>query len=390
MKKDKGKSKFEIFVDKYYMLVATLVFAVCVAVVFAVVFNIARAKEEKERKEKMQSEIGMLAPDGRDYALEKDAHPEINEVITRYHKALAEDDEDTISDILVYVSQNDLDSIAVKSEYIDSYDDIVCYTQKAEADGAYYVYVQYNLKLKDFDTKLPGLIGFYYCPDEEGNPKICRQSDISEDVISDFYAAYSRQEVQDLYNQVALAYNEALDKDEELKSYMDGFDDMVKQEMVKKIALRSATEEPSETSSEETSEPAEENTTDQVEPITTVNIRATASEKGESKGQVGPGTTLTRIEELINGWSHVIYNGEEGYIRSDYLKVVGSNTIEAGAKTVTVKEGVNIRNEASMDGSVIAMAEPGTKLELIEKMDNGWSKVKYNGQTAYVKSDYVE
>ena len=43
-----------------------------------------------------------------------------------------------------------------------------------------------------------------------------------------------------------------------------------------------------------------------------------------------------------------------------------------------------------MDGSVIAMAEPGTKLELIEKMDNGWSKVKYNGQTAYVKSDYVE
>ena len=196
--------------------------------------------------------------------------------------------------------------------------------------------------------------------------------------------------MQDLYNQVALAYNEALDKDEELKSYMDGFDDMVKQEMVKKIALRSATEEPSETSSEETSEPAEENTTDQVEPTTTVNIRATASEKGESKGQVGPGTTLTRIEELINGWSHVIYNGEEGYIRSDYLKVVGSNTIEAGAKTVTVKEGVNIRNEASMDGSVIAMAEPGTKLELIEKMDNGWSKVKYNGQTAYVKSDYVE
>ena len=389
-KEEKKAGGIKGFIDKHYLLTATFVFAVCVALVFVVVFNIAKAKEEKEKTEKAQVYMGEVAPDGRDYALECNAYPEINEVITRYHKALADYDEDTIKELLLYVNQNELDSINVKSNYIESYDDIICYTQEAEAEGAYYVYVQYNLKLKDYDTKLPGLIGLYYCPDENGNPKICRQSDVSEEVISDFYSAYSRQEVQDLYNQVALAYNEALDEDDALKTYMEGFDELVKQEMVRMIALRSATEEPSEPVSEEPSETEPENTTDLVEPTTTVNVRATASEKGDVKGQVGPGTQLTRVEELINGWSHIIFEGADGYIRTDFLTVVGSTEIEAGATTVTVKEGVNIRGDASLDSDVIAMAEPGTKLELIEKMDNGWCKVKYNGQTAYVKSDYVE
>ena len=51
---------------------------------------------------------------------------------------------------------------------------------------------------------------------------------------------------------------------------------------------------------------------------------------------------------------------------------------------------MNIRQKASTDGKIIAMVEAGTKLELIEKGSDGWTKVKYNGQTAYVKSEYVE
>jgi uncharacterized protein YraI len=32
----------------------------------------------------------------------------------------------------------------------------------------------------------------------------------------------------------------------------------------------------------------------------------------------------------------------------------------------------------------------GTKLELVMQQADGWCKVKYNGETGYVKSDYVE
>ena len=404
MAKKKGSKKiqnsekkgFQGFIDRYYFAVAAFVFAVSVGVVFLVVFNIANAREEKARKEQEMANIGELSADGRDYALEVNAHPEVNEVMEEYHKALADYDEEVIQKYLLYVNQNELDSIAVKSDYIESYDNLTCYTQKAEAEGAYYVYVSYDLKLNGYATKLPGTIGFYFCYDEAGNPKICRQSDISEDVITDFYVAFSKQDVQDLFNKTALAYNETLDPDEDLKAYMEGFDEQVKQEMVKRIALRAATETPSEEPVSETvsEEPSEENKSDVVEPTTAVNVRGSASEKGELKGQASQGMRLTRVEELINGWSHVIFNGADGYIKTEFLQVVSDETTGGNNETttgnyVTVKEGVNIRAEASKDSTAIAMADPGTKLELIEKKD-GWCKIKYNGQTAYVKAEYVE
>ena len=58
--------------------------------------------------------------------------------------------------------------------------------------------------------------------------------------------------------------------------------------------------------------------------------------------------------------------------------------------TVTVKENVRIRASASENGEKLGTAYVGEKLELIMKQADGWTKVKYNGRTAYVKSDYVE
>ena len=149
------KSGFAGFVDRYYFAVAGLVFAISVAITFLVVFRIANVRENKEKKEQEIANMGELSPDGRDYALEINAHPEVNEVMEEYHKALADYDEETIRKYLLYVNQNELDSIEVKSDYIDSYDNITCYTQKAEAEGAYYVYVSYDLKMKGYATKLP-------------------------------------------------------------------------------------------------------------------------------------------------------------------------------------------------------------------------------------------
>lgn len=391
MKKEKKlsvKEHIAAFVDEHFFLTATLVFAIIVAAVALIVFKAADIRDEKLRMTKEGKEEVELSPDGRDYALEKNAHPEVNEVMEEYFGALAVYDGSVIEKYLLNVNQNELAKIEVMSDYIERYDNIVCYTQKAEAEGAYYVHVYYDLKMKGYDAKLPGVYGFYFCPDEAGNPKICKENDVK--VMKDFYVAFSKQEVQDLYNSTALSYNEILDGDEKLKAFMQGFDDMVNEEMAVRLAQIKATEQPSEEPSEEPSEP-EETGPVFVEPTTTVNVRASASEKGEIKGQVGPGTKLERVEELLNGWSHVKYNGGDGYIRSDYLKVVDDGTgSDPGTKYVTAKEGVNIREKASTDGKIIAMVEAGTKLEFVEKGSDGWTKVKYNGQTAYVKSEYVE
>ena len=104
--------------------------------------------------------------------------------------------------------------------------------------------------------------------------------------------------------------------------------------------------------------------------------------------------------------------GKEAYIKSDYLEasaeeiIVADNASEEGdgnedsnsetaenvnvSGKVTVKENVRVRDAASEDGNKLGTVYVGDKLDFVEKMSNGWTKIKYNGKIAYVKSDYVE
>ena len=391
------------FIVKHSLITATTLFAVVVAVVALVVFSVSNketsvsgeqvnniSSEEIPSEESVQDDI-------QDLTLLCDAYPEINEVMVNYHNALAENDEETIRKYLLYVNENELVNIAVKSQYVESYSDIHCYTQEGFEEGSYYVYVSYQLKLTDYDVLIPGLIGLYYCPNEAGEYHIYRKADMSENVLDNYYTAYMKQEVQDLYNTVDMNYNEILDSNPDLKTYMTGFEEMVTAEMVKMIAIREASEAMQEAESESvTSEPESasetpEVVTETVKATTTVNVRSSDSETADKLGKVTTGTTLTRLESRVNGWSKVLYEGEEGFIKSEFLEVVSTDTTgNATTGYVTVKENVNIREEASETADRVALAYQGTKLELIEHMSNGWTKINYNGEVAYVKSEYVE
>ncbi|MBO5341114.1 MAG: SH3 domain-containing protein [Lachnospiraceae bacterium] len=391
------------FIAKHSLITATALFAVAVGVVAMVVFsagnrdvtvtgdNISESVEEVSVENGSEDDI-------QDLTLQYDAYPEINEVMEAYHKALAENDVETIQKYLLYVNENELVSIAVKSEYVESYNDIHCYTQEGFEDGSYYVYVSYQLKMAEFDATIPGLIGLYYCPNEEGEYHIYRKADMSETVLDNYYSAYMKQEVQALYNTVDLEYREVLEANPDIKTYMDGFEEMVTEEMVKMIAIREASEAMQESESESaSSEEASEGdsevqvVTETVKATTTVNVRSSDSETADKLGKVTTGTTLTRLENKVNGWSKVLYEGEEGYIKSEFLEVVSTETETVPANGyVTVKENVNIRESADQNADRVALAYQGTKLELVEHMSNGWTKVKYNGEIAYVKSEYVE
>ena len=108
---------------------------------------------------------------------------------------------------------------------------------------------------------------------------------------------------------------------------------------------------------------------------------------------------------------------KEAYIKSDYLEVVDSdknnnddtgntddntqtaqnntdtsnnNNNDGEKKYVTALDNVNIRAEADIDSERVGFAYNGDKLEFVEKLGNGWTKIKYNGKDCYVKSDYVQ
>ena len=127
---------------------------------------------------------------------------------------------------------------------------------------------------------------------------------------------------------------------------------------------------------------------------------------------------MTRYEVRENGWSKVDYNGQEGYIKSDYLQsntpaetttetpVDNTATTETPAETttetattqettgtasgkITPKESVRVRASASEDGEYLGTIYLGETYNLYENA-NGWCKIDYNGKVGYVKSDYVD
>ena len=63
----------------------------------------------------------------------------------------------------------------------------------------------------------------------------------------------------------------------------------------------------------------------------------------------------------------------------DSLAVIG---------TVTAIQNINIRAAAAEDAERLGLLAGGESLDLLA-IEGDWCKVKYNGQAAYVKADYV-
>ncbi len=150
-----------------------------------------------------------------------------------------------------------------------------------------------------------------------------------------------------------------------------------------------------------------------------VNVRSSDSETADKVGKAQVGDEFTLLEERGNGWSKITFEGREAFIKSEFLEVASeepaggnsepqepvqedtetaaapeeNNTQTASTgngETVTVKTSVNVRKSANENGEKLGLAYAGDKLEVVMKQADGWTRVKYNGQTAFVKSEFVE
>lgn len=67
-----------------------------------------------------------------------------------------------------------------------------------------------------------------------------------------------------------------------------------------------------------------------------------------------------------------------------------SSTEETETRYVTTTDTVNIRTEPSEGGDVLKVSNVGDRYEFVQDNGDGWYEIICDGQTAYVKSDYVQ
>ncbi len=88
-----------------------------------------------------------------------------------------------------------------------------------------------------------------------------------------------------------------------------------------------------------------------------------------------------------NGWCKIVYDNTIGYASKTYLKSTSSVTGSFGTGTLTGTD-VRMRSGPSTKYKILGTYDKGIKMSVIGAKGS-WYKVKYNGTTGYVTSEYM-
>lgn len=395
------------FIIKHYQYFGVGVLFICLVVVL-LIFSAGRKKEEAAQtvdtvSESTSSEDAIEVPET---PLETDAHEDVNNLVNQYFTAMATGDTDTLSSLCSELDDTEKIRIQKKAEYTENYDNFVCYTKPGPEDNSYIVFAYYEIKFKNIDTMAPGLTSLYVKTAEDGTLYVY-DGELDDNVSAYIKAIAAQDDVVDLLNKVDTKYSDASDADSTLKSFMEALPTALDDAVTAALAEQE-NQSASDAGSVSDSSSAESK---KMKAKETINVRKSPSEEGDKLGQLTGGDVLTCLETMGNGWSKIDYQGQEAYVKSEYLEDVDAQPEETTEDTtentdtqktetttdtsksigkVTVKETVKIRKGANTDSEKIASAYQGESYDLLMEMEDGWCKIDYKGQTAYIKSEFVD
>ena len=432
--RNEKKDIFAILGDnKKFLMPAILIVAVVLTVVIAVSAN-HRATEIAANT---ATEAESTTFEVTEATMEENAYPEVNALVERYYEASAAGDAEALSEIYKGLDETEILKAVATSEYIDKIDNITVYTKPGPVEGSYVAYVYNEVKLFDYDGKVPGLETLYICTDESGNLYI--NGDIADAGELDYIKQISVQaDVIDLNNKVASRYNEMVSGDEALAELLTKMRSGVQVSVGEALATSEATtpddSAAEEVSTEETEPDKTTITTRIIKATDVINIRSSDSETADILDKTTKGQEFKELEALANGWSKVEYKGKEAYVKTEFFEVVSeettvvdnsdesadetddasaaasssastdssaaasssasteSSTKVSSAKTgkMTLTDSVKFRKGQSTDSEAITTIYAGSTVNVIEQYASGWAKIEYNNKTGYVKSEFLQ
>lgn len=128
-----------------------------------------------------------------------------------------------------------------------------------------------------------------------------------------------------------------------------------------------------------------------------LNVRKEASTDSQVLGLIYQNAKVT-ITGTSGNWYQVkaTVNGKSvsGFVYKDYITLSSnesgsSSSVSEVNETVWATDNVNVRKDSNTSSAIIATIRKGASVKRTGVLSNGWSRVEYNGQTAYICSDYL-
>ena len=287
---------------RYFMLGGIIL--VIVAALFFGIRACVGGKKSSGGSGTEQGTEGSSSSDGEGTSEENESNPlqtassEVTDLINRYYDALGSKDVDQLKAIEVNFNEEDGEKIINSADYIEEYKVKDVYTKNGLSEESYVVYSSFEYKCKDIDTLVPALSQLYVITDEDGELKIDASANTDSTISNYVKQLQNDDDVQALTKKIRDAYEQAQQDDPDLAAFLSQLG--------------------TDTGSEggETGEDSENTMT---VTASSVNVRSEASTYGNILGSYPEGSKVVPLGET-DGWIQVDYNGQTGYIYSDYLQ----------------------------------------------------------------------
>lgn len=289
---------------RYILLGVALVLVLVLAVLGVRAVTRLGSKTDKPKKEvqvQQTEESTESVAEGGDAGtgalVQNDA--EVLTVMTSYYSAKTNKDIETLKKLDPSIDE-ELEKENLESSFVKSYTNIKTYSRNGPEEGSCVVYVYYDGEVDGISTRVPSLTQFYLKTNEEGSYYI---ADITGDTAAVQFVEDMKKstEVQELINSVNSACEEAKDSDPVLKEFMSKYGN---------------------SQEESKQEESEESTQEQWVANDSCNVRTEPDTSSDANiiGGVVPGDVVTKIGEE-GDWTKVDFNGQEAYIKSEFLSL---------------------------------------------------------------------
>lgn len=306
--------------------------------------------------------------------LEKNASQELVDVITNYYTAYAAGDTETLEGFVSPLSDNEKSYIGALSDYYEKYENITCYSMPGANDDSYLVSAVYELKFYEVDTPAPGMDFFYVERDGKGNLYINNAysaynfSFLEDSLDANLYAlvlSYEKSDdVKALQSQVQTKYDEAVSSDDKLANMVGGTLRTVISNWRDAVANTQTNDTQSGTQVDDTQD--------------------TSSTEDDTKKDDSKQEDTQKDDSNTN-------NSDTNDTKADDTKADDAKNDDSQNDTGTVKtkDICNVRAKASTDAEILGRVDIHVKLEKLGTSGE-WTKVKFQGQTGYIKSDLLK
>ena len=119
-----------------------------------------------------------------------------------------------------------------------------------------------------------------------------------------------------------------------------------------------------------------------------LRLRAEPSTSASVVTTLDKSVAVAILDDSVDGWYKIAYNGSTGYVSADYLNVDQDNVFTTYGRVNS--DGVNVRSDASTDSSVLTTIEEDA-IVTVNGLVDGWYDVTCEyGTEGYIRSDYVD